>query len=193
MNGGLSKEHGRELWQGRLALALVSARASECPNRRCGRKRHCLARFEPGKNIHDRIGTCPNMSEDEWRIVSLGMQRNVFGVLQPFEWARLEAEEAAKPKISWEEQKRRYWSKEEVEKRAEAARREERSPGWTYGKYLWLTPRNGKLEITTDMAGRGLKLIEAMAKLGCRCAKERKLACLAERGPFGRVQAAECI
>src|ERR687894_563351 len=64
--------------KGRLVLALVSARAERCPRKTCGRLRRCAARFgQVGSNFHTRIGDCPNMGEAEWRVISLGMQRNL--------------------------------------------------------------------------------------------------------------------
>jgi hypothetical protein len=75
--------------KGRLALALVSARAERCANKACGRARRCLARFGPGANYHTPMGSCPNMSAAEWRAVSWGMEAGLM-ILRPVIEALLE-------------------------------------------------------------------------------------------------------
>jgi hypothetical protein len=76
MKNRTDSRHHNWLLKGRLVLAIVSARANLCPNKRCGRERRCLARFSLRSNYHRKLGDCPIMSEAEWRAVSLGLQAN---------------------------------------------------------------------------------------------------------------------
>ena len=179
-------ERERRIWQGRLFYAIVSARAKECPNRKCGRKGYCLARFgQKELNFHTKIGACRNMSEAEWRIVSLGMCTNYIDNIEPLLRRRDDARDALKPQLSWEEEKRRWWSAEEVTKRAEANCRREAWRGEPYWYWLWLTVRGDEICLPSAPQRLGEALIRDMAARRCRCAQERALAC--SRNAHGEV------
>lgn len=107
----------RWVMRGRLARALVSARAEACPQKMCGRKRPCQGRFgKHGDNFHTKLGACPIMDEVEWKAVSFGTQ-GTLKLVAPIYRAQREAREAAEPKLSGAERARRYNSPEAVRAR----------------------------------------------------------------------------
>jgi hypothetical protein len=162
--------HDDAILKGRLALALVSERAGECPNKACARKRQCLARWGQNFNFHKPTGDCPNMTESEWRIVGFGMScvemrlRAEVRAMDDAEYDRI----AALP-LAERRRAQAAWRKEiEAEEAAKRARGEPRHP---YAVYLWLQSPVEKREIVAT----GRKLIENMAYCGCRCAAERRM------------------
>ena len=159
----------RDIMKGRLALALVSARAKKCPRKDCARKGRCLGRL--ATSFHAPIGDCPNMSAAEWRAVSLGVQRNLMRLKPSMEARRArEASSAGLDRISWAEKVRRYNAPEAVAARAEAARRQAASPGGLYAEMLWYEPGDDGLKLPRDTSGAGRRLVGDLAAAGCLCA-----------------------
>jgi hypothetical protein len=161
--------------RGRLALALVSARAATCPQKQCGRRRHCQARFgKAGDNLNTKLGACPIMDEVEWRAVSLGIQAARM-LLEPDYSAREEAEAAKRPKLSFEEEERRRRSPEAARERAEAKQRRLAHPGFPYWDLAWIEAHEGTLFLPRDPAEMQRQFLAFMAEEGCRCARERRM------------------
>lgn len=158
------------VFKGRLALALVSARAERCPDKRCARLRRCGARFgQVGSNVHTPIGACPNMSAAEWRAVSVGIQMNDMR-LAPWFAARRASADAADEIVSWEEQKRRWNTPEAAAARAESEKRRLASPGVEYWVLLWRDFHEDTLAYPRDRRAADRLVIKYMRRCGCRCA-----------------------
>jgi hypothetical protein len=176
MSDGQDDRWARWVMRGRLALALVSARAETCRQKTCARKGHCQARFgKRGDNFHTKLGACPIMDEVEWRAVSFGMQ-GANKLLEPFFRALDDAAAEASPKLSWEERQRRYWSPEAVRAREAAERRRLAHPGWPIWELVWNEARGEEgLVLPRNLAAMENKLVAFMAEEGCRCARERRM------------------
>ena len=175
-------DYAGDIMRGRLALALVSARAQKCPNRRCARKRHCLAAFRHDSNFHTRLGNCPIMSEIEWRAVSLGMQR-VGTKIQRRPRAHAGPPDPSSQKLSAEEQHRRFWSAEAVKERADAEERTKRFR-WPYASFLWTETEGERLAEPKNIAAAERALVAFMLGQGWSCAKAGRVTeeCLEGKG-----------
>jgi hypothetical protein len=173
--------HEADIMRGRLALALVSARAKHCPDRRCARQRHCLAELKRGSNFHTRLGNCPIMTEAEWSAVSLGMQRvckEVHAYLRSLD----EPEDKSWRRLSPEERYRRSNSPTAVTARAAA---EEEAGGWrwSYRSCLWTEVGEKGQSEPANIPAYERALINYAVAHGCRCAKEGQVVegCRCER------------
>ena len=161
-----------DVMRARLALAIVSRRAHECPNKACGRKRRCLARLrKPSFRLNDPLGECRNMSEAEWRIVGLGMRRvqKRFERFYPQRDAELAAALNALPKKKREELKADIRAARE---RLAAQEANEPQRGMSYFEWLWLEEEGGGLAARTDVAEAYAEAIAYWAERGVKSALE---------------------
>jgi hypothetical protein len=161
-----SDRDSRAIARARLALALVSARAHQCPNKRCGRVRHCLGAMKLGHSIRAPMGDCRNMSAAEWRVVSLGIMRNAERQRRFFRQqdALLDAALDAFPKA------------ERAELRAAIRRAGEPAGddkgGVSYWSMLWLEDVGGRLVAPPGIVRANAEIVAYWAKRGVRSAVE---------------------
>ena len=102
----------KQVFRGKLALALAGLRAHTCKNPRCGRARHCLAAFRD--NVHDRESACSVMTQAEFDAVGVGIGR-----LKEFARGWYRVEDAA-----WEAAMKKLPKDKRVDLVAELERRE---------------------------------------------------------------------
>ena len=182
-------------WWGRFALSLVSARAGKCPNRRCGRKRRCLARLGPKDGLHSEAGNCPMMSETEWRCVATGIRGN-WTLLGPWQAAQRDkkaSEEDARDKaegITRAERIRRWRSPEGIAKQEEEERRRQSGPGREYALMLWVRAEGDRVLFPRDLVDLGARMVAWRAARGCLCAQAGRLECADKEACSRRVSGA---
>ena len=152
--------------RGRLALALVSARAELCSNKACGRERLCLARFGPRANIHDPKGACPNMTDAEWKIVRIGIARSMLLVRR---WIMTGGEEQAEKEDAEAERAAAARGKKTLHRKARKAL----SARWgTYADDLWGEIVGNRLRRPRDIRRANAEIIAYMADRGIYSAAE---------------------
>lgn len=162
---------GHDVMRARLALALVSKRAHECPLKACGRKRRCLAGFGPPDfNLNGRLGNCPNMSEAEWRIVRLGLGRARDAIERAYRHrdAAFEAEIDALPK---EDRDMLRADLEAARERLEA-QRAKKPERMTYFNWLWMERDGWRIAARPDVAAADAEVIAWWRERGVTSALE---------------------
>jgi hypothetical protein len=155
----------KQVFRGRLALALTGLRAQACSNPRCERERHCRGAFR--KNAGAPRGDCPIMTEAEWDAVVTGTRR-----VRESSRAWYRVEDAARDEVlnSLSKQVR-------AECLAELERRKHRNrePRWVpyYFDILW-TELVGSVvrTVVSDARDAERELVTRARTSGCSCARE---------------------
>jgi hypothetical protein len=155
-----SDRDSRDIARARLALALVSARAHQCPNKRCARVRHCLGAMRRGDSIHAAMGDCRNMSAAEWEVVRLGVMRNA--ERQRAFFRRQDAVIAAALDAFPKAERARI----SADLRAPRGPERAEKGGVSYWSMLWLEDADGRLVAPPDVVKTNAETVAYWAKRG---------------------------
>jgi hypothetical protein len=168
----------KQIFRGRLALALVGERAGGCKNPRCGRERHCLG--EHCVNVHQPRGSCPVMTGAEWRALGPGLVR-VSELSRAWYRGQDAAEEAMLKRLSKAEREEFLAERERLSRETPKKRR---IP--YYWNVLWLKLVGEIVKVADDdIREAERQLIEKARASGCLCAIEGMQA---ECGKMGAVE-----
>jgi hypothetical protein len=155
----------KQIFRGRLALALAGERAQTCSNPRCGRARHCRAviNMKPDAPRAD----CPLMTEAEWNAVVAGMRR-----VREFSPRWYRVQDAA-----WDALVERIPKAKRAQVLADFERwkREQPEEKWIpyYGDFLWTELVGDIVRVAVDDIRKAERELVAKARAsGCLCAQK---------------------